>query len=122
MVGETVIHTRFGRGTVEGLENARISVRFDDGTVRVFAYPAAVERFLTFENPSAAARAAEDLARYQLAASEVARAKIEENRRREEALTQQRLEAMRERRVSTAKKAAANRAAAIARSRAKAEG
>ena len=96
-------------------------MRFDDGTTRIFAYPAAVERFLTFESPSAEDTAAEALARFQCAASEIARAKIEERRRREEALTQQRLEAMREKRVTSAKKAAANRAATIARNRAKSE-
>ena len=122
MIGEIVTHSRFGRGTVEGLEDSRITVRFDDGAVRVFAYPAAVERFLTFENPSAAAQAAEDLAQSQRTAAEIARAEIEARRRREEALTQMRLEAMREKRVSTAKKAAANRAAAVARNKAKAEG
>ena len=122
MIGEIVTHSRFGRGAVEGLEDSRIPVRFDGGAVRVFAYPAAVERFLTFESPSAASTAAEDLAQSQRTAAEIARAEIEARRRREEALTQMRLEAMREKRVSTAKKAAANRAAAIARTKAKAEG
>ena len=49
MIGERVVHSRFGAGVVVAFAPPRIEVRFDgEGDVsRTFAYPQSVERFLT---------------------------------------------------------------------------
>ena len=57
MLGEPVIHTRFGSGKVTAFAPPRMEVTFDDGAVKVFPYPQAVERFLRFESPDAMQRA-----------------------------------------------------------------
>ena len=48
MLGEPVTHTRFGSGKVTAFAPPRMEVTFDDGTVKAFSYPQAVERFIRF--------------------------------------------------------------------------
>lgn len=116
MLGEIVEHARFGRGTVTAFDPPRIEVAFDSdaGPARRFSYPAAVGRFLSFENPEAARRARADLEESDALTRQEALRRIEQNRRREEQIAQLRLESLRKKRSDAAKKAAERRKLALA--------
>ena len=115
MIGEVVEHVRFGRGFVTEFEPPRIGVRFDsDAAVRRFSYPAACKRFLTFESPAAAKRARRDLDAASADSLQADLEKIEQSRRRQEALNESRLEQMRQKRTDAARKAAERRKMALA--------
>ena len=119
MLGEIVTHTRFGSGKVTAFDPPRMEVTFDDGSVRTFAYPQAVERFIRFENPDVGLRASLDRQQNAAVEREKDMARLMENRRRAEAENRQRLEAIREKKIAAARRTAAR--SAMAR-RAKAEG
>ncbi len=112
MLGEPVTHTRFGSGKVTAFAPPRMEVTFDDGTVKAFPYPQAVERFLRIESPDAMQRALNDRQRADVVQRESEMARLEENRRRAEAETRQRLEAIREKKVAAARRTAARSAMA----------
>ena len=112
MLGEIVTHTRFGSGKVTAFAPPRMEVTFDDGTVKAFPYPQAVERFLRFESPQAMERALNDRQRADVVQRESEMARLEENRRRAEEETRQRLEAIREKKVAAARRTAARSAMA----------
>ena len=51
MIGQTVTHTVFGRGTVTFCTNVAIKVRFDaDGEEAAFAFPYSFKQFFTAED------------------------------------------------------------------------
>ena len=113
MIGKVVTHTRYGRGVVTSFQPPRIEIAFDDGTVKTFAYPGSVARFIRFEDEDAQHRAARDLAREEVLSDRVAE-QIREGRRRAEADALQLRDAQREKRIATAKRTAARAAAARA--------
>ena len=49
MIGEAVTHVRFGKGNVISFEPPRLTIAFDNGTEKTFAYPQSVGRFIRFE-------------------------------------------------------------------------
>jgi len=112
MLGEPVTHIRFGSGKVTAFDPSRMEVTFDDGVVRAFPYPQAVERFLRFESLQAMQKALNDRKRADIVQRENEMARIMENRRRAEAETRQRLEAIREKKVAAARRTAARSAMA----------
>ena len=116
MVGEIIEHIRFGRGTVTAFDPPRMEVRFegDDNQVRRFSYPAGVAKFIHFVDPDAAQRAQDDLARSNVLQRQEVLERIEQNRRREEQIAEQRLESARKKRSDAAKKAAERRRIALA--------
>ena len=60
MVGERVTHIRFGEGTVTAFAPPHIEITFSDGAVKTFAYPQAVDRFISFDGENAREKARRD--------------------------------------------------------------
>ena len=114
MTGQVVTHVRFGEGRVIDFAPPRITIEFQDHTTKTFAYPQAVERFLSFADPLTEVRARRDLEQARVLAAEDARARIEERRQHEEELTRQRLEAIHDKKVAAARRSAARSTAARA--------
>ena len=113
MLGQAVVHVRYGRGEVTAFAPPRIEVTFEDGAARTFAYPQAVGRFLTFEDEAADARARRDRERSEVVAGERSMERMLDQRRQAEAITRQRLDAIRDKRIESARRSMAR--AAIAR-------
>ena len=111
MLGEYVAHVRFGEGRVTAYAPPRIEVTFEDGTVRTFAYPQAVERFLCFRETSVQARAVRDLEQSEATARQRSLEQLLVRRQKAEEDALRRLEAMREKKVATARRTAARSAA-----------
>jgi len=112
MLGEIVTHTRFGSGRVTAFAPPRIEVTFDDGVVRAFAYPDAVDKFLRFEGEQARQQAMRDREQAEVSERERVLARLAENRRRAEEDNLRRMEAIREKKVATARRSAARSALA----------
>ena len=112
MLGQIVTHTRFGRGRVTAFDPPRMAITFNDGTVKVFAYPQAVEKFIRFEDAEAQSRALRD--REMAETSEQARvmAVLAEHRRQAEEDNRRRMEAIHEKKVAAARRTAARSAMA----------
>lgn len=111
MVGETVWHARYGQGRISEYRPPYLTVRFQDGLERRFAYPTAFERFLRFENPAFQGRAAVDLsaAKQDTARQEDARAQARLARELE--LQAARTAELKAKRANSARNAATTRAA-----------
>ena len=104
-------HVRFGKGRVTGFTPPRIEVTFEDGAVRTFAYPQAVERFLSFENSEVQAQADRDLEQSEVAERQRELSRLLARRQQAEEDAIRRLEAMRERKAASARRTAARSAA-----------
>ena len=111
MLGKYVAHVRFGEGRVTAYAPPRIEVTFEDGTVRTFAYPQAVERFLSFREPAVQARAIRDLEQSEAAERQRSLDQLLVRQRQAEEDALRRLEAMREKKAATARRSAARSAA-----------
>lgn len=111
MVGEIVIHVRFGRGIVTAFAAPRIEITFDDGTVKTFAYPLSVKRFLHFERSEAQKRAAQDCEQDEVIAREREQTMLVEKRRKAEEEALRHIEAQREKKAAAARLCAARRQA-----------
>ncbi len=104
MVGEVVTHIRFGRGNVTAFDERHIEIAFDDGSVRIFAYPMSVRRFLRFDRDEAQRRAEGDCEQAEQIAREREMMILEEQRRKTGEEARQRAEALREKKAATAKR------------------
>ena len=110
MVGEIVTHVRFGRGIVTAFAAPRIEITFDDDdSVRTFAYPLSVNRFLRFERREAQERAKRDCEQAEVIAKEREQTMLEEKRRKAKEDAMRRIEAQREKKTAAAKRSAAMR-------------
>ena len=114
MVGELVSHIRFGSGKVTAFEPPHIEVTFEEGAVKTFVYPQAVDRFIRFEAEEARQRAARDLELARNLERESAQARLTADRQRAEEAARQRMEQLHEKRVAAARRTAARRTKAPA--------
>ena len=114
MVGEHVTHTRFGEGTVTAFAPPHIEIAFSDGAVKTFAYPQAVDRFISFDKENAREQARRDREQADVVAREKEMAKMLADRQKAEEAAQQRMEQLHEKKVTEAKHRAARSAAARA--------
>lgn len=112
MIGENVSHIRFGAGKVTAFAPPRIEIAFLDGTVKTFAYPQSVGRFLRFAGAEAQARAQRDLEQAEMLARESAMVRLLEDRQRAEEAARQRRELLHDRKIAAAKRTAGRSAAA----------
>ena len=112
MLGQIVTHTRFGRGKVTAFDPPRMAVTFDDGAIKAFAYPQAVEKFIRFEDAKAQSRALRDREIAETSEQELAMAVLAEHRRQAEEDNRRRLEAIHEKKVAAARLTAARSAIA----------
>ena len=112
MVGETVTHIRFGKGRVTAFVPPHIEISFNDGTVKTFVYPQAVDRFICFTSEAAQQQAQHDREQSEVLAREREMAKLLADRQRAEEAARQRTEQIHERKVAAAKRTAARSAAA----------
>ena len=114
MVGERVTHIRFGKGTVTAFAPPHIEITFIDGAVKAFAYPQAVDRFISFDGENAREKARRDREQSDVAAREKEMAKMLADRQKAEEAARQRMEQLHEKKVADAKRRAARSAAARA--------
>lgn len=114
MVGERVTHIRFGEGTVTAFAPPHIEIAFSDGAVKTFAYPQAVDRFISFDKENAREQARRDREQADVVAREKEMAKMLADRQKAEEAAQQRMEQLHEKKVTEAKRRAARSAAARA--------
>lgn len=110
MVGEIVVHRRFGRGEITEFAAPHITVRFEESaTEKRFAYPQAFEAFLSFESDAMQAQICEDLK----AAHETERLKkealAEAAKQREAELIELRKAEIKAKRTAAARKASETR-------------
>lgn len=112
MIGEEVVHIRFGKGRVKAFELPRIQIAFEDGTTRTFAYPQSVDRFIRFENEAVQQKAQHDREQAEILERENAMAKLLADRQRAEEAAKERMEALHEKKVASARRTAARSAAA----------
>lgn len=111
MVGERVTHIRFGEGTVTAFAPPHIEIAFSDGAVKTFAYPQAVDRFISFDRENAREQARRDREQADVVAREKEMAKMLADRQKAEEAAQQRMEQLHEKKVTEAKRRAARSAA-----------
>ena len=114
MVGERVTHIRFGKGTVTAFAPPHIEITFSDGAVKAFAYPQAVDRFISFDGENAREKARCDREQSDVVAKEKEMAKMLADRQKAEEAARQRMEQLHEKKVTEAKRRAARSAAARA--------
>ena len=114
MVGERVTHIRFGEGTVTAFAPPHIEIAFSDGAVKTFAYPQAVDRFISFDRENAREQARRDREQADVVAREKEMAKMLADRQKAEEAAQQRMEQLHEKKVTEAKRRVARSAAARA--------
>lgn len=114
MVGERVTHIRFGEGMVTAFAPPHIEIAFSDGAVKTFAYPQAVDRFISFDRENAREQARRDREQADVVAREKEMAKMLADRQKAEEAAQQRMEQLHEKKVTEAKRRAARSAAARA--------
>ena len=114
MVGERVTHIRFGEGTVTAFAPPHIEIAFSDGAVKTFAYPQAVDRFISFDRENAREQARRDREQADVVAREKEMAKMLADRQKAEEAAQQRMEQLHKKKVTEAKRRAARSAAARA--------
>ncbi|MGI6107256.1 MAG: hypothetical protein ACOX8B_04910 [Lachnospiraceae bacterium] len=50
MAGERVVHKKFGKGEVTGIDEKHVTVRFDSGAEKIFLNPQAFTSFLKYED------------------------------------------------------------------------
>ena len=112
MVGERVTHIRFGKGTVTAFAPPHIEITFSDGAVKAFAYPQAVDRFISFDGENAREKARRDREQSNVVAREKEMAKMLAVRQKAEEAARQRMEQLHEKKVAAAKRTAARSAAA----------
>lgn len=108
------MHIRFGEGTVTAFAPPHIEIAFSDGAVKTFAYPQAVDRFITFDGENAREKARRDREQADVVAREKEMAKMLADRQKAEEAAQQRMEQLHEKKVTEAKRRAARSAAARA--------
>ena len=109
MVGEVVVHSRYGRGRVTAFSLPRIEVTFDNGDPRIFAYPLSVGRFITFERKEAQEKAERDRKQAAVLEHEQAMERLLLDRQRAEEAARQRAEALREKKIASARRTASRR-------------
>ena len=114
MVGERVTHIRFGKGTVTAFAPPHIEITFSEGAVKTFAYPQAVDRFISFDGENAREKARLDREQADVAVREKELAKMLADRQKAEEAARQRMEQLHEKKVTDAKRRAARSAAARA--------
>ena len=114
MVGERVTHIRFGEGTVTAFAPPHIEIAFSDGAVKTFAYPQAVDRYISFDRENAREQARRDREQADIVAREKEMAKMLADRQKAEEAARQRMEQLHEKKVTEAKRRAARSAAARA--------
>ena len=114
MVGERVTHIRFGKGTVTAFAPPHIEITFSDGAVKAFAYPQAVDRFISFDGENAREKARCDREQSNVVAREKEMAKMLAARQKAEEAARQRMEQLHDKKVTEAKRRAARSAAARA--------
>lgn len=114
MVGERVTHIRFGEGTVTAFAPPHIEIAFSDGAVKTFAYPQAVDRFISFDRENVREQARRDREQAGVVAREKEMAKMLADRQKAEEAARQRMEQLHEKKVTEAKRRAARSAAARA--------
>lgn len=79
MVKAAVQHCKFGKGTIESVQDNHLTIRFETtGDSKVFTYPDAFEKFLCFEAQDLKDRFAKDWKEYLLVNA------IEEKRKQQE--------------------------------------
>ena len=71
MVGEAVTHARFGKGNVISFEPPRITIAFDNGTEKTFAYPQSVSKFIHFERDEVQQKAERDRNQAEIVSQEL---------------------------------------------------
>ena len=109
MVGEAVTHVRFGKGSVIYFEPPRITIAFDNGTEKTFAYPQSVGSFIRFKRDEAQKKAEQDRNQAEIVSQELEMARLQEKRRQAEEADRLRVEALREKKVAAARRSAAMR-------------
>ena len=114
MVGERVTHIRFGEGTVTAFAPPHIEIAFSDGAVKTFAYPQAVDRYISFDGETAREKARRDREQADVVAREKEIAKMLADRQKAEEAARQRMEQLHEKKATDAKCRAARSAAARA--------
>jgi len=109
MVGEVVTHVRFGKGNVISFEPPRLTIAFDNGTEKTFAYPQSVGRFIRFERDEIQQKAERDRNQAEIVSQELEMARLQEKRRQAEEADRLRVEALRDKKVAAARRSAAMR-------------
>jgi len=109
MVGEVVKYVRFGKGNVISFEPPRLTIAFDNGTEKTFAYPQSVSKFIHFERDVVQQKAEQDRNQAKIVSQELEMARLQEKRRQAEEADRMRVEAAREKKVAAAKRSAAMR-------------
>ena len=109
MVGEAVVHSRYGLGRVTAFKPPRIEIAFDSGDSRTFAYPLSVDRFIHFERDEAQHRAERDREQAAVLEQEQAIEKLLQLRQRAEETAREHVEALREKKAAAARRTAARR-------------
>lgn len=112
-VNNRVVHKKFGKGVIMGMEENRIYVCFDEnGETKVFPYPKAFENYLSYEDESLQANVSKTIGVIREEESDALRRRNAEY----EALEKERI---RERKAMLKKKRDAKTAAAAADIRAR---
>ena len=114
MVGERVTHIRFGEGTVTAFAPPHIEITFSNGAVKTFAYPQAVDRFISFDGENAREKARRDREQADVVVREKEMTKMLADRQKAEETARQRMEQLHEKKVTEAKRRAARSAASRA--------
>ena len=109
MIGEVVVHSRYGRGRVTAFNPPRIEVTFDSGDPKTFAYPLSVSRFIAFERNEAQERAERDREQAAVLERERALEKLMLDRRQAEEAARQRAKAFHEKKIASARRTASMR-------------
>jgi len=109
MIGEAVTHARFGKGIVISFEPSRLTIAFDNGTEKTFAYPQSVGRFVRFERDEVQQKAERDRNQAEIVSQELEMARLQEKRRQAEEADRMRVEALREKKATAARRSAAMR-------------
>jgi len=109
MVGEVVKYVRLGKGNVISFEPPRLTIAFDNGTEKTFAYPQSVSKFIHFERDEVQQKAEQDRNQAKIVSQELEMARLQEKRRQAEEADRMRVEAAREKKVAAAKRSAAMR-------------
>ncbi len=109
MIGEVVTHVRFGKGNVISFEPPRITIAFDNGTEKAFAYPQSIGKFICFERGEVQQKAERDRNQAEIVSQELEMARLQEKRRQAEEADRLRIEALRDKKVADARRSAAMR-------------
>ena len=109
MVGQVDNILRIGKNNVISYEPPRLTIAFDNGTEKTFAYPQSVSKFIHFERDEVQQKAERDRNQAEIVSQELEMALLQEKRRQAEEADRMRVEAAREKKVAAARRSAAMR-------------